>query len=416
MAYSRPLHFRFKKGQHGLITSTATSMNKYHYIFTSLRRSGRRLFLLGPAQRSKILPSTSSWTMSWLLAGGLLLGACQNSPEKGKESQQKIERDTVTEQQTHRNTGSSAVPEGVPVRGKLDSLNRLVDKDSTNLEALVARARYHMRRNQSRKAQFDLYRAKRLDSTNAELLLALGQLRMNGNRSRAARNLWKRCINRHPENVPCRIKLAKLYHAVGLYDKALPVLNEALELDRYAAEAYFYKGLVVRDKTKDTTRAMPYFQRATELKDYYPEALDALGVLLTGRNDSLAPYYFQRILDREPKRADIFYKLGVHYMNTDQPNKAIEAYTKATEINPKDADSFYNMGFMFVQMKDYASARDYFAKGIRAQPKSYKSYYGRAYAYEMLGDVINAKEDYQKVLELLPQHKPAQKGLRRVTK
>ena len=102
-------------------------------------------------------------------------------------------------------------------------------------------------------------------------------------------------------------------------------------------------------------------------------------------------------------------------MNTDQPNKAIEAYTQATEINPQDADSYYNLGFMFIEMKDYATARDYFAKGIQANPESYKSYYGRGYAYEMLGDVINAQEDYQKVLELLPQHDPAREGLRRVT-
>lgn len=343
-----------------------------------------------------------------LLLGGLLGGlvACQSGTSPQHDTAQS-NTDTVGQ-------SSRSEPAASKGRGALDSLERRIGKDSTNLTALLERARINKKLGKLEKAKLDLYQAQRLDSSRARTLQLLGEVMLEANRSREARNYWRRCATQNPDYLPCRLRLARLFYTVGDFEKALKWANEALELDKYSAEAYFLKGLIVRDKTGDTNRALPYVQRATELRTNYVEALDAMGVMLSGIGDTLAPYYYQRILDIEPQRADIHYKLGVYYMNQDQPNRAIEAYTKATELNPTYADPYYNLGYMFIQMKDYATARDYFTKAIKAEPKKHKSYYGRGYAHEMLGDVINARKDYQKVLELVPQHRPARKGLKRV--
>lgn len=342
-----------------------------------------------------------------LLMGALLVGmvACQS----GQKRPQDISEATANAQRPE-----AAQPAEEEGHGALDSLSRRIAEDSSQLAPLLARARIYMGLGKLERAKLDLYQAQHLDSNNAQTLLMLGEVHLKANRSRKSRNYWRRCARKNPDFVPCRLRLARLFYTVGDMERALKWANEAMEGDEYSAEAYLLKGLIIRDKTGDTSMALPYIQRATELRRGFIEALDAMGVMLAARGDTLAPYYYQRILDVQPQRADIYYKLGVYYMNQNQPNKAIEAYTKATQINPTYADPYYNLGYMFIQMKDYQTARDYFSQAINVAPKDHKSYYGRGYAYEMLGDVINAREDYQRVLELVPQHTPARAGLKRI--
>lgn len=295
----------------------------------------------------------------------------------------------------------------------LDSLSRIIENNPSDVNALVERARYRMTLGDMRNALFDLQKAQKIDSLAAPVLQTMGEHRMAQNRSREANEAWVKCAKYDAQNVACRLSLGKLYYTVQDFDAALKWVNEVIDLDRFNHEAYFFKGLIIRHKYQDTAQALQYIQQAIELKQDYVDALDYMGVMLTKRNDTLAPYYFNRVLEYEPKRDDIYYKLGIYYMERDELNKAIENYTKATTLNPQNSDAFYNLGFIFIQLKEYQDARDYFSKSIAARP-NYKAYYGRGYAHEMLGDVINAEKDYRKSLELLPVYKPAEKALNRL--
>lgn len=347
--------------------------------------------------------TTSLKQLSFGLFMACSIAACQNSSEN--------ETTADTAQQTE----EKAIPDQ-PARSssRLDSLSQALQAEPENPALFVERARYYMNNNNKRAALFDLQQALKIDSNSAPALQTMGEYRMLLNQSRAAKEAWTSCLKKHPENTSCRLSLAKLYFTVQEYDKSLELINAILDIDAYAHEAYFYKGLILRNKYQDTAQALQFFQQAVELKQDYTDALDMIGVMLTERDDTLAPYYFKRVLEHEPNRADIYYKLGVYYMNQDEINRAIENYTKATQLNPRDADSYYNLGYIFIQLKEFQDARNYFSKAIQSQPNSYKAYYGRGYAHEMLGDVINAKKDYQKALENLPMYKPAREALQRL--
>lgn len=301
-------------------------------------------------------------------------------------------------------------------KGPLDSLEALIASEPNNISALTERGRFRLIRNDQNGALLDFQRVEAIDSMYAPMLLSMGELRMLRNQSRLARNAWTNCAIADPSAIDCRINLAKLHASIQNYEPALKYLNELIEIDEYYAPAYLYKGIVVRDAKQDTTRAIQFFQKATEVDQNYVPALDLMGVTLASRKDTLAQYYYKRILDLQPRNAEIWYKLGVHYMDIDELNRAIEAYTQATIINPKDADSFYNLGFIFtVKVPDYREALSYYSKSIKADGKNnYKAYYGRGYSYEMLGDIINAEKDYRKALAILPIHKPAKEGLDRI--
>ncbi|MGB0177453.1 MAG: tetratricopeptide repeat protein, partial [Owenweeksia sp.] len=261
-----------------------------------------------------------------------------------------------------------------------------------------------------------IYNAMQIDSNSAEARLLKGKLHFVQNRTRQSKLEWERCIQLDPENVPCRLKMAELYIVVMDFTAALELLNEVIKIDNNNAEAYFYKGIVVRDFKLDTSLALQYFQRAIDLKQDYVKALDMMGVMLSTRNDTLAKYYFQRILALEPNRGDIYFKLGVYYMNRKEMNRALESYTKAVQLNPKDAGSYFNMGVIHVDLKAYEQAAGFFTQAINSQEKNYKAYYGRGYCYEVTGQFEKSKEDYLMAIQSNPSYTPAGEGLERVNK
>lgn len=341
----------------------------------------------------------------FLLSVVLILGlsACQNAQNKNPSGDSE-------------NTPiADTLPNVNPMQR--DSISATLQKDPNNYEALLARAERYVRQKNFAKADMDLRRAKQIDSTRLDYLQVSAQRYMEQNRSREARNQWVQCIKYYPKNIPCRVELGKLYTSLNDFKGALKYLNEAIELDPYNAEALFYKGIVIRNRNKDTTLALTYFQKAIELEPDYTEALDMLATTLVQIGDTMAPYYLKRLARQQPNTSNVYYKMGVYYMNAGELNRAIESYTKATQLNPNDAESYYNLGYIFIELKEYQDARDYFSRSIKARRENnYKSFYGRGYAHEVLGDIINAKKDYRTCLEQLPMYKPAMEGLNRINR
>ncbi len=297
---------------------------------------------------------------------------------------------------------------------KIDSLSRLLRDDPDNLEAYLMRAELLLKRKEARSAANDIYNAMQLDSNSARARSLKGQLHFVQNRTRLSKREWERCIELDPENIECRLRLAELYIIVMDFKAALKLLDKVISLDDDNAQAYFLKGIVVRDMRQDTSLALQYFQRAVDLKQDYVKALDMMGVMLSAQNDTLAKFYFQRILELEPNRGDIYFKLGVYHMNQDNINRAIESFTRAVQLSPRDAESYFNLGFIHIQLKEYEQASKYFTSAIQVREKNYKAYYGRGYCYEMGGQYKKAKADYLQAIESNPIYKPAGEGLQRV--
>lgn len=320
--------------------------------------------------------------------------ACKPSPEESSKEQPEKEAQTYT--------------------SPLDSITDIIKEKGQTAERLLYRANLYMAYENADAARTDINLASKMDSTSAVFHETKGEWHYMVNQAPYARDEWEKCIRADPKNSACIMRLAELMIAVQDYDRALELVNQQLEIDKNDAQAYFMKGIVVRDKIKDTALALQYFQNAIDLDQDYIDAIDMMGVTLALRGDTLAKFYYQRLLDLRPNRADTYFKLGVFYMNNDQPNRAIEAYTKATQLNPRDAGSYYNLAYMHVELKLYEQAREYFTKAIQYGENPYKSYYGRGYTFEVVGDLMNARKDYRKSIELLPMYTPGQEALARV--
>ncbi len=342
---------------------------------------------------------------SFLLLSIFLFNSCEN-PENNSTPSSNGDSTTV-----------NSDIEASPVQRKkspIDSLNAVLIQNPNNSEAFLLRAEKFIAIKSYRAAAADIYNAMQIDSNSAQARNLKGQLNYFQNKSGQAKKEWEECIELDPNSIECRMRICELYIAVHDYERALKLTNEAIKIDPNKHIPYFYKGMIIRDTKQDTAIALQYFQKSVDLSPNFIEGLDMMGVMLASIGDTFAKYYYQRILDIDPSRDDIYYKLGVFYMNRNEINLALENYFDVIRINPKNPDAYYSIGFIHIQLKQLSEAKDYFTKAIRYKTHNYKALYGRAYCFEQLGDLNNARKDYRLALDASPVYGPAKEGLARV--
>lgn len=334
----------------------------------------------------------------FIIAGILLVGCNSSEPEEASRQNPQAQEPKADR--------SYNTPQ--------DSLSALITQSGGTAELFAERALLYLEKQQVKAAFNDLNQALLLDSTSAKVHEAKGEYHLLLDQLTRARDEWETCLKYDPQNSACLMRLSRLMIAMNRFDRALELVNRQLQNDKNDPRAYFMKGMIVRDRNKDTALALQYFQQAIDLDQDYFDAVDMMAVTLTHQNDTLAKFYYDRLLELDPERADTYYKIGVYHMNQDEPNRALEAYTQAIKLNPRDANSYYNLGYMHMELAQYQQARDYFTKAIQFGEQDYLSYFGRGYSFEVGGDLLNARKDYRAALKDLPMYKPAQKALGRV--
>ena len=315
-------------------------------------------------------------------------------------------------------TSAVAAPVGLYKTGDrtLDSLSALLAKDPQNARNLAARARAYLKRKDTRNAMADASGARNLDSNSAFVQLAWGEVNFVINRTRLSKDAWLKCIELEPKNTECRLKLAELYLAVALYDESMQQVNKVIEIDPSNNTAYYMKGVLIRDKVKDTAMAISYFQKAADLNNNDVDALEMLGLLYAKKRNPLAEAYYRRAIALEPNRADLYFDLGVYFMSIQDWNGALENYTKAIQLKPDFNDAHFNMGYIHIELKAWDQARKNFTDAIRSNPRDYKSYYARGFCFEAVGDVMNARRDYEESLKYADRYPPSMEALERLNR
>jgi tetratricopeptide (TPR) repeat protein len=295
----------------------------------------------------------------------------------------------------------------------IDSISKYLEKNATDAGAFAFRARRQLELRNLAQALNDADLAVTIDSTNAFAQLVKGEVYYIANKTRISKDAWTTCIALEPKSIPCRMKLAELYNVIESYRQSLRLVNEVIEMDPTIPEAFFMKGLNIVGLYNDTAQAMPYLQKAIELDEDYFEALDLLGVWLTNRRDPRAGAYLNRAVELKPE-APMFYKIGFFLKEMNRYEEAVEALSKAVQLNPRDHDAYFLMGYVFVEMEAYEEALDAFSNCLRIREINHKAYYARGYTHELMGNINAARSDYGEALRNNPAHEASRDAMMRI--
>lgn len=221
--------------------------------------------------------------------------------------------------------------------------------------------------------------------------------------------------------------LADLYVRENRYDKALPVLHEALENDRKNWQRHLALGLacydvglndeaiVVLEKTiklkPDTAEALLLLGRLYAKKGFLDEAERRLEEYVALEPNSpegrlsLAEVFekggrFQKAVEQLEHAAAIqadpriYFKMGLLYAYQSQMQASLDAYRRGQTLEPKNnGDYDFYAGLTYWLKKDWPKTERFMTLAIEKGRPGGLAYFFRSLAYYHQGSMAAARED-----------------------
>lgn len=293
-------------------------------------------------------------------------------------------------------------------KSDLDSLNKLLEKEPKNANALAKRAKTLYKNGEFELALNDLNQKMAISATDEDYYLKGNILFSNlqiKNNAENANNAYRLCIQENPDNANCYVKLGQIQQLLNNFDECIQLVDSALMIDKQLPDAYFMKGLTfeLRRAKNDSTLAISSYQTAIELDPNFYDAYMRLGNLHAGKKDSLAIQYYKSAISIQPERIEAHYNLAIYLQNLERFEDAMNRYNRILEIDPRSFLALFNQGYMLLVFADqYEEAAVKFSQSILNNPEYTEAYHNRGLCYNNLGRYPEARSDFKKALQLNP--------------
>ena len=104
-----------------------------------------------------------------------------------------------------------------------------------------------------------------------------------------------------------------------------------------------------------------------------------------------------------PRNTNAWVQLGNVYFDTDQNQKAADAYTKALALNPQNTDVLTALGILYQRMEQPRQAIESFDKAVAVDPKNERARFNTGYVLlNDLKDRDGAIRTWEELLEINP--------------
>jgi tetratricopeptide (TPR) repeat protein len=108
----------------------------------------------------------------------------------------------------------------------------------------------------------------------------------------------------------------------------------------------------------------------------------------------------EKIVAKDPNNVQVWNQLANDYFDTDQPQKAVNAYSKVLELDPKNVNALTDQGIMYRKIGWYDKAIANFEKAQSIDPKHLQSLYNLGVVYMAdLKQPDKAREIWTKYLQ-----------------
>jgi len=222
----------------------------------------------------------------------------------------------------------------------------------------------------------------------------------------------------------------------------------------YQAQVAYQKGLQVY-QAGQYDRAIPELRRAVELDPSFDDAQALLAwSYYYVRSYPEAALYFRRAIARQPQWGGLYDGLGWSQYRVGRYHIALEAFERALTLDPQYRDAQVGLAFSLFELGRYADARPHlarltregegsalqrpapdldqvrsryawtlyylgdhaqarlqFTKGLAARPDWYGLHNGLGWTSLKLGDAAEAKVHFQRAVQLKPDFADAKEGL-----
>jgi tetratricopeptide (TPR) repeat protein len=224
-----------------------------------------------------------------------------------------------------------------------------------------------------------------------------------------------------PEDADANRNLAIAYYAMGDLDKANEQMQKYIKIDPNSPEAYNNVGLIFYQK-EDYEQALAHFKKAKELKPGDKQYIYNGGLALAklGQNDDAAKAFKESsgfnegetvrqtfIEEVEANKWRELYNQGHSAMEYGNTTLAIELFNEVLKIKPDMLEAHVNLGFCYRLKGDKEKQIYHFEQALKLSPDSADINFNLGLAYDDSKMYPQAIERFNKTIKLKSDYKDA---------
>lgn len=297
----------------------------------------------------------------------------------------------------------------------VQKISQKIEADSTNAELYYMRSTLQVQDGNLGAASADIMKAMKLDSLQPSYYVTAKDILLSANDGQGAINMLQRGLKFQPRNRELRLELAKMYVFLKDFPRALKNIDEIIKIDGSYPDAYFYRGLILKEQD-DKPGAIRNFLAAVEFNSDHYNSYMQLGLLFAEQGDKLALDYYSNALRIEPKSVEAAYGKAFFWQVQGNEKKAIVEYRKVMKIDPQYEHSYYNIGYIYFAQDSIDLAEKHFTMAIGVSPAFANAYHMRGMCSEQKGELEKALKDFKQALVFKEDHALALEGVKRVKK
>jgi len=170
---------------------------------------------------------------------------------------------------------------------------------------------------------------------------------------KSAQDIYQLAINKEPNEITAFIGIANAYYQQGMYDQAVNAANSALRQDQRSKDAYWIRAFAYHKK-------MDYMSAINDLsqiivlypnEDYVNDVLYKRGeIYYDFQQNNNAINDFTRIIDKDPKYYQAYFKRASSYESIHNFDKAIDDYEKLDKLGLTDEAAITMLGAAHVRL------------------------------------------------------------------
>lgn len=292
----------------------------------------------------------------------------------------------------------------------------VLEKDGSNVEALIGKGICLQMQNMSRQAFESFTEAIRLDPQNACALTHCGILYKDEGHLLEAAESYQKALKADPSYKPAAECLAVVLTDIGTSlklagntEEGIQKYCEALKVDSLYAPAYYNLG-VVYSEMMQYDMALSCYEKAALQRPMYAEAYCNMGVIYKNRGDlERAIACYERCLSVSPNfeiaknnMAIALTDLGTKVKLEGDINQGVAYYKKALYYNWHYADAMYNLGVAYGEMLKFDMAIVFYELALHFNPHCAEACNNLGVIYKDRDNLDKAVECYQMALSIKP--------------
>lgn len=166
---------------------------------------------------------------------------------------------------------------------------------------------------------------------------------------------------------------AKLLHERGQFDEAIQIYDQLLNKNFHRADVLFYYGTAALQKGQHGLAAN-LLKSSAEIDPKQRAVYQNLGSCFRAENKTKEAEDIYRIGIEIEETAELWSNLASLYVNNGTPEKALEMYRRALQLDPTNKSVMFNMGFPYLEMGNFKDGWRCYDLGLKSGDRKTRNY------------------------------------------